>query len=76
MNYYKKVKPYKITLKAPDNATDIAKIQKKKKKKKNLVSKRNVNGDLKLLTHNMSNLILTLSNKTLHLLKQKVWELS
>ena len=34
MNYYKKVKPYRITLKAPDNATDIAKIQKKKKKKK------------------------------------------
>ena len=32
MNYYKKVKPYRITLKAPDNATDIAKIQKKKKK--------------------------------------------
>lgn len=31
MNYYKKVKPYRITLKAPDNATDIAKIQKKKK---------------------------------------------
>lgn len=30
MNYYKKVKPYRITLKAPDNATDIAKIQKKK----------------------------------------------
>ena len=74
MNYYKKVKPYKITLKAPDNATDIAKIQ--KKKKKNQESKRKVNGDLKLLTHNMSNLILTLSNKTLHLLKQKVWELS
>ena len=32
MNYYKKVKPYRITLKAPDNATDIAKIQKKKKR--------------------------------------------
>ena len=30
MNYYKKVKPYRITLKAPDNATDIAKIKKKK----------------------------------------------
>ena len=52
MNYYKKVKPYRITLKAPDNATDIAKIQKKKKIP---VSKRNGNGDLKLLTHNMSN---------------------
>ena len=52
MNYCKKVKPYKITLRAPDNATDIAKIQ---KNKKILVSKRNVNGDLKLLTHNMSN---------------------
>ena len=46
MNYYKKVKPYRITLKAPDNATDIAKIQ---KEKKTLVSKRNANGALKLL---------------------------
>ena len=38
---------------------------------KNMMSKGNVNGALKLLTENMSNGILPLTDKTLKMLKQK-----
>ena len=38
---------------------------------KNMMSKGNVNGALKLLTENMPNEILPLNDKTLHMLKQK-----
>ena len=38
---------------------------------KNMMSKGNVNGALKILTENMSNEILPLNDKTLKMLKQK-----
>ena len=38
---------------------------------KNMMSKSNVNGALKILTENMSNKILPLNDKTLKMLKQK-----
>ena len=55
-------------LKTPENASNIAKIS---QKFKNLMSKGNVNGALKLLTNNMSNGVLPLSKETLSLLKLK-----
>ena len=55
-------------LKAPESATNIAKVSKKFKV---LISKGNVNDVLTLLTNSMSNWILTLSNKTLDFLKEK-----
>ena len=54
-------------LKSPDNSM-ITKISIKFKL---LMSKGNVNGVLKLLTNNMSNEILPLTDATLQLLKQK-----
>ena len=55
-------------LKTADSASNFAKIS---QKFKNLMTKGNVNGALKLLTNNMSNGVLPLSKETLALLKQK-----
>ena len=50
----------------------VMNIKKISLKFKNMVSKGNVSGVLKLLTENMSNGILPLNDKTLKMLKQKV----
>ena len=49
-------------------------IEKISLKFKNMMSKGNVNGALKLLMENMSNRILPLNDKTLTMLKQKIPE--
>ena len=55
-------------MKISEKGMNIAKIS---LKFKNLLSKGNVNGALKLLTENMLNGILLLTDKTLQILKQK-----